>query len=394
MYDAIVVEIMIAAPGDVEDEIRIIREEIAEWNAVHSARDRIVVLPRHWSTDTTAESGDRAQSIINRQLKNSDALIAVFWGRLGSPTGGYVSGTVEEIERHIDEGKPTGVYFSDRPVALSAVDSRQYEALKRFKESLGARALHETFTEPEEFRKKIRRKLVHLTRDLNSKNLPGNVASDAEPRNVTGISAEAEDLLKEASRDKHGAFVATLSLAGYQVQSNGRQFVNQKDPRSTASMKSAVGELHQKGLVESSVDGLTRLTRSGFEWADRIASSPAILPTDAAISRPDVRVLHWSIGRGPDGAGLVVQNVGDAIALQLEAERLTSEGGYDHSRSLKSLNPGERGSFPSGWETAAVPADIPDERAKSGTYWARLSWSDPSGQSSQGDWVMVEKSRH
>ena len=57
--------------------------------------------------------GDRPQAIINKQvLANCDLLVAVFWTRIGSPTGVAVSGTVEEIQEHLNAGKPAMIYFS------------------------------------------------------------------------------------------------------------------------------------------------------------------------------------------------------------------------------------------------------------------------------------------
>lgn len=70
--------------------------------------------------------GDRPQAIINKQLlEQSDLLVAVFWTRLGSPTGATNSGTVEEIEEHLAAKKPTMLYFSSAPVRPDSVDNEQ-----------------------------------------------------------------------------------------------------------------------------------------------------------------------------------------------------------------------------------------------------------------------------
>lgn len=74
-------------------------------------------------TPTTPSSGPaharRPQEIINKQvLRNCDLLIAVFWTRLGTPTGGSTSGTVEEIREHIATGKPAMIYLGIRARAL------------------------------------------------------------------------------------------------------------------------------------------------------------------------------------------------------------------------------------------------------------------------------------
>ena len=49
--------------------------------------------------------GERAQAIINRQIvKDSDLVVAIFWTRIGTPTGVAQSGMIEEIEEHYWRG--------------------------------------------------------------------------------------------------------------------------------------------------------------------------------------------------------------------------------------------------------------------------------------------------
>ena len=133
-YDAKVFNVMIASPGDVASERNIIREMIYEWNAVHSKARKIVLLPVGCESHTSPEMGKRSQEIINKQvLYKCDLLVGVFWTRIGTSTGEYISGTVEEIEKHIDAAKPAMLYFSDQPARLDSVDSVQYEKLQEFK---------------------------------------------------------------------------------------------------------------------------------------------------------------------------------------------------------------------------------------------------------------------
>src|SRR5580658_3645242 len=106
-YDARVVKVMIASPGDVSAERQLARDVFYEWNSIHSEDRGLVLLPIGWETHSTPEMGDRPQAIINRQvLADCDLLVAMFWTRIGSPTGTSVSGTVEEIEEHRRLGKP------------------------------------------------------------------------------------------------------------------------------------------------------------------------------------------------------------------------------------------------------------------------------------------------
>jgi len=100
--------------------------------------------------------GDRPQAIINKQvLKDCDILIAIFWTRLGSPTGVAASGTVEEIEEHIAAGKPAMIYFSSAPVVADSIDPDQYAALKAFKAECQRRGLIEFYDSLADFREKL-----------------------------------------------------------------------------------------------------------------------------------------------------------------------------------------------------------------------------------------------
>lgn len=104
-YNAKVFNVMIASPGDVASERAIIRDVIYEWNAVHSLTRNIVLLPIGWESHSSPEMGASAQTIINNQvLDKCDLLIGVFWTRIGTATSEYSSGTVEEIEKHINTG--------------------------------------------------------------------------------------------------------------------------------------------------------------------------------------------------------------------------------------------------------------------------------------------------
>src|SRR4051794_33094357 len=108
---------MVASPSDVAQERVIVREILAEWNAIHSEDRKIVLMPLLWEANAAPAMGDRPQAIINGQLlKNADLLVAMFWTRIGSPTGVAKSGTVEEIEEHLKAGKPAMIYFSSAPV--------------------------------------------------------------------------------------------------------------------------------------------------------------------------------------------------------------------------------------------------------------------------------------
>lgn len=104
--NAKVCRVMIASPSDVKEERGLIREVISEWNSVNSERNKFVLLPVGWETHTSPDMGERPQAIINKDvLRDCDLLVAAFWTRIGSPTGSFPSGSVEEIEEDIASGR-------------------------------------------------------------------------------------------------------------------------------------------------------------------------------------------------------------------------------------------------------------------------------------------------
>src|ERR1017187_10725814 len=128
-------EVLIASPGDAIDERDVVDEVIRDWNSSHKATG-IFLQSLRWELDAVPELGDRAQSIINKQLvDNADFVIALFSARLGTPTGVAVSGTAEEIERLRSVGKHVMVYFSNAPVPR-AHDPEQLKLLNEYKRGL------------------------------------------------------------------------------------------------------------------------------------------------------------------------------------------------------------------------------------------------------------------
>jgi hypothetical protein len=167
-YQAIVIPVMIASPGDVRAERETARDVIHEWTDVNSASRGVVLLPVGWETHSSPELAGRAQEIINQRiLADCDLLVAIFWSRLGTPTGDAKSGSAEEIQRHHRAGKPVMVYFSAAPIVQATFDPDQYAALKEFKGWCADNGLIETFDDTKDFRVKFRRQLdIALTQTL------------------------------------------------------------------------------------------------------------------------------------------------------------------------------------------------------------------------------------
>jgi len=275
-YNATVYKVMIASPSDVTDERIIVREVIQEWNSVHSEDRQTVLMPLGWETDASPSMEDRPQEVISRQiLRNCDLLVAAFWTRLGSPTGKSPSGTVEEIEEHWGADKPAMIYFSSVPVVMESVEPEQWEALQAFKKQCRDRGLVETYESLQEFREKFSRQLAQtVIRNFSSGGQP--VSADVRvvdrDEGAETLSADAKELFIEAVKDPHGYVSKMESLAGTDVSTNRREFVERGNPRSEAKWLGALEELCDHDLLQDQGDGqVFKVTRSGYEMPDRFA---------------------------------------------------------------------------------------------------------------------------
>jgi len=152
-FQANVLKVMIASPGDVAEERRIVTEALHRWNDANASTRRLVLLPIKWETHSTPQLGSPPQTILNRQLVDeADILIGIFGTRIGTPTEDHVSGTVEEIKKHVAAGKTAKVYFSDVPVPPSSINNAQYESVQQFRQECQSTGLYATFSSSEQFR--------------------------------------------------------------------------------------------------------------------------------------------------------------------------------------------------------------------------------------------------
>ncbi len=172
-YDSKVYRVLIATPSDVEEERDIITNAIQNWNDLYSFSKKVVLLPLKWETHTAPDYGERPQEIINKAIVDDcDILVGCFWTRIGSPTGEEESGTIEEIKKVSESGKPVMLYFSKKGKDPSTIDLEQLRKLHEFKDSIKSRALIEEYSTSIEFRDKLSRQLEIKVREIekNSKN--------------------------------------------------------------------------------------------------------------------------------------------------------------------------------------------------------------------------------
>jgi hypothetical protein len=271
-YQARVINVMIASPGDVAAERSAIQAIIHRWNSVNAEDHRTVLMPIMWETHSTPEMGDRPQAIINRQLlERCDLLVAAFWTRLGTPTGAAASGTVEEIHKHVDSGKPAMVYFSNKPVALDSVDIDQYKALKEFRDDCKKKGLISTYDSLEQFSDEFSRHLSQIVRDQFTGNGEPDEASAPTLRPPRPKISETAGLMLVAAADGGGEVLRIPMMDGTMIRAGAQQPEN-NDRRVLARWEAATRELVNVGYIEprGHKGEMFSVTHAGYEAADAL----------------------------------------------------------------------------------------------------------------------------
>ncbi|MEC4890023.1 MAG: hypothetical protein RI101_08170 [Nitrospira sp.] len=236
-FPAQVFRILIASPSDVEEEREIAVKTIQEWNDLNSSERQLVLLPLRWETHSAPEYGRRPQEVINRQVvDHCDLLVGIFWTRVGSPTGIADSGTLEEIERVANQGKPVMLYFSKVKQDPEHIDLVQLQKLRDFKQKTFPKGLVEAYASPIEFRDKLAKQIemqlrtllveqgLGLKGGLNSKPVTDILFEFADP--ATGVKAGSKvtfesDLLEISDFDSIPDYQEPKLQDEYKSESTG-----------------------------------------------------------------------------------------------------------------------------------------------------------------------------
>jgi hypothetical protein len=282
-FNSNVILIMIVSPGDVIAERDAARDVIHDWNNIHADENSAVLLPIGWDTHTSPELGMPAQQLINeRVLARSDLLVAIFGHRVGKRTAGYLSGSVEEIQRHLGANKPVMVYFSDAPPGHDA-DEGQLALLRQFRDWCTENGLKGSYTNSVDFERTFDRELrIALQTNPYLKGLVGaittlgDVGTPSVVRAPAGSSLleESRQLLVEASLDPSGVIVHSVTLGGNAITTNRKEF-GDATARSVAKWKRALEELESNDFIKAMGPKreIFEVTDRGYELADRLRAA-------------------------------------------------------------------------------------------------------------------------
>lgn len=189
--------LLISCPGDVKAEVALIEAAVEEFNELYAEPLGITIKTRHWSKSSYAQSGGKPQALLNEQfVSKCDAAVAIFWTKFGSPTEEYGSGTEEEIEIMLQSGKQVFMYFSDKPIPPSQINSDSYKKIQAFREKYKDRGVYFTYSSDDEFKKLF---FAHLSMYFLSDKKAKEVSCDRRSElKLLGI-AENGKLSEEAS---------------------------------------------------------------------------------------------------------------------------------------------------------------------------------------------------
>jgi len=277
-YRANVLSVMIASPSDVVEQRDDVREIIATWNFVNAYARSLILMPVGWETHSAPDLNGRAQSIINdRLVDDCDLLVGIFWTKLGTPTGDFESGTVEEISRHVEAGKPAMIYFSDAPVAPQSIDPVEYDRVKSFKAWCYDAGLVANFSNSDDFRQQFAKQIqIQINGHPYLQGLMANVPRDDDAEEKPAeISEPAQELLMAAAEDRSGHIMMMSNLGGMIIQTNGLTFGEAGSARSSAKWESAVLELVKIGYIvgRGGKGQVFQVTESGYQRADKLKGS-------------------------------------------------------------------------------------------------------------------------
>jgi hypothetical protein len=164
-FQANVLKVMIASPEEVAEERKIVTGAIYRWNDTNASVRQLVLLPIKWETHSIPQLGVPAHTVIHRQkLDDADIVIGIFGTPAGTPSEEYISGTVEEIKKHVAAGKAAKIYFSDMPTAQKRVDQNQYALVQKFREELNGSGLYAKYESMQQFRDDFGQ---HLALEMN-----------------------------------------------------------------------------------------------------------------------------------------------------------------------------------------------------------------------------------
>lgn len=159
--------VLISRPSDANNEAVIAKECIELTNDIYSDESLIYLNPVDWTKNSYADSGDRPQALLNKQLVDkADIVIAIFKERYGTPTKEYGSGTEEEIMLALNAGKRVMLYCCSCKNKNILEEDEERRKIADLKERVQNKVLYKEYDDITDLRKILNHNLGHLVFEL------------------------------------------------------------------------------------------------------------------------------------------------------------------------------------------------------------------------------------
>jgi hypothetical protein len=255
--------VKMVSPGHSAMELIIAREVMGEWNAHHALERKQILLPLEGEG-------------IPARLP-ADLLVAFFPIFQGTPDEQALRNAGEEIERHLQAGRPALIYFSGARAdfaAASVAQEKEWGDLRRRYES---RAVIDSYGDEKEFRAKFSRQIDTIigTHGYFQDQVSASTAVPAPPPERE-LSALARTLLSEACEDFE-AYISRIKVGNtLKIQANGKQLVDPAKPELIATWDAAFEELLAGSYIcDAGCNGqLYQISTKGFDFLKTIGKTP------------------------------------------------------------------------------------------------------------------------
>ena len=204
MKEIRLIRIFASCPSDISDELNSLKLVVDEINKTVGKQNSFIIQILNWNEDTYSLQGDDPQDAINQQIDDQyDLLVGLMWMRIGTPTKRDKSGTIEEINRALDNRKNFLIYFKTTPPStLNDLVLEDIARINNYKKELSDKGvLYKEFSTISNFEKLLRLHLTNLILDKvlkneNSQNIsiiPKNKKGDKKYSHISNLIDNIEN---------------------------------------------------------------------------------------------------------------------------------------------------------------------------------------------------------
>lgn len=264
---------MIGCPSDVKDEVEIAKNVILEWSMINADTQGISLLPLYWKDNSYPVADNPPQKSLNRQLVDkSDLLVCIFAAKIGKPTDTAESGSIEEIEEHVNAGKPVMLYFRTQ-IDVTSTSTEDLQKLFDFKSRMQKSNLYCEYRDGQDFAMIFRRQLQQFLNDNWIKETQTETVAEIK-ESQSSIVFEDEELelfSRWANNPVDTQFTAIWTRRGLEVHFGYHNSYTFPRGEAEAQYEDIMNRLQTAGYIVKSGDSngvpSYKITKKGYDYA-------------------------------------------------------------------------------------------------------------------------------